>query len=104
MSDDIGSVWPTEIRLEKTKDRLQIAFDDGTAAQLSAELLRVESPSAEKEAVKIISIEAVGNYAIRIGFDDGHSTGIYSWDLLYDYAIRQDALMAAYRARLAGTE
>lgn len=118
MSDDIGSVWPTEIRLEKTKDRLQIAFDDGTAAQLSAELLRVESPSAEvqghgadqkitpagKEAVKIISIEAVGNYAIRIGFDDGHSTGIYSWDLLYDYAIRQDALMAAYRARLAGTK
>ena len=107
-------VWPEEIRLSKAKDRLEIRFDDGAHFSLSAELLRVESPSAEvqghgagqkttpvgKQDVLISSIEPVGNYAIRIGFSDGHNTGLFSWPLLYDYALRQDQLMGDYLARL----
>ena len=107
-------VWPEEIRLSKAKDRLEICFDDGAHFSLSAELLRVESPSAEvqghgagqkttpvgKQDILISSIEPVGNYAIRIGFSDGHNTGLFSWPLLYDYALRQDQLMGDYLARL----
>lgn len=107
-------VWPEEIRLSKAKDRLEIRFDDGGHFSLSAELLRVESPSAEvqghgagqkttpvgKQDILISSIEPVGNYAIRIGFSDGHNTGLFSWPLLYDYALRQDQLMGDYLARL----
>ena len=107
-------VWPEEIRLSKAKDRLEIRFDDGAHFSLSAELLRVESPSAEvqghgagqkttplgKQDILISSIEPVGNYAIRIGFSDGHNTGLFSWPLLYDYALRQDQLMGDYLARL----
>jgi DUF971 family protein len=106
--------WPEEIRLSKAKDRLEIRFDDGAHFSLSAELLRVESPSAEvqghgagqkttpvgKQDILISSIEPVGNYAIRIGFSDGHNTGLFSWPLLYDYALRQDQLMGDYLARL----
>jgi DUF971 family protein len=113
--DQQNAVWPTEIRLASSKNTLAIAFDDGCTATLSAELLRVESPSAEvqghgagqkitptgKQHVVIVSIEPVGNYAIRIGFNDGHNTGIYSWGLLRDYANRQDDLMSAYLKRLA---
>ncbi|MGA0309852.1 MAG: gamma-butyrobetaine hydroxylase-like domain-containing protein [Candidatus Puniceispirillaceae bacterium] len=107
-------VWPEEIRLSKAKDRLEIRFDDGAKFSLSAELLRVESPSAEvqghgagqkttpvgKQDILISSIEPVGNYAIRIGFSDGHNTGLFSWPLLYDYALRQDQLMGDYLERL----
>lgn len=107
-------VWPEEIRLSKAKDRLEIRFDDGAHFSLSAELLRVESPSAEvqghgagqkttpvgKQDILISSIEPVGNYAIRIGFSDGHNTGLFSWPLLYNYALRQDQLMGDYLARL----
>ncbi|MFZ8991128.1 MAG: gamma-butyrobetaine hydroxylase-like domain-containing protein [Candidatus Puniceispirillaceae bacterium] len=107
-------VWPEEIRLSKAKDRLEIRFDDGAHFSLSAELLRVESPSAEvqghgagqkttpvgKQDILISSIEPVGNYAIRIGFSDGHNTGLFSWPLLYDYALRQDQLMGDYLERL----
>jgi DUF971 family protein len=107
-------VWPEEIRLSKAKDRLEIRFDDGAHFSLSAELLRVESPSAEvqghgagqkttpvgKQDILISSIEPVGNYAIRIGFSDGHNTGLFSWPMLYDYALRQDQLMGDYLARL----
>ncbi|MDA1152953.1 MAG: DUF971 domain-containing protein [Proteobacteria bacterium] len=107
-------VWPEEIRLSKAKDRLEIRFDDGAKFSLSAELLRVESPSAEvqghgagqkttpvgKQDILISNIEPVGNYAIRIGFSDGHNTGLFSWPLLYDYALRQDQLMGDYLARL----
>ena len=81
---------------------------------ISAELLRVESPSAEvqghgpgqkatpvgKGDILIRSIEPVGNYAIRIGFSDGHNTGIFSWNTLYDYGLRQDELMTDYLSRL----
>mgnify|MGYP001329251499 CR=1 FL=1 len=116
--DDNGaerkSPWPVEIRLSKDKCHLSIRFDDGFKTDLVAELLRVESPSAEvqghgvgqkitpsgKRNVKIEHIEPVGNYAIRLKFNDGHDTGIFSWSTLYDYSIRQDALMKNYIARL----
>jgi len=111
----LQDVWPEEICLSKTKDRLDIRFDDGAQFSLPAELLRVESPSAEvqghgagqkttpagKQDILISSIEPVGNYAIRLGFSDGHNTGLFSWSLLYDYALRQDQLMTDYLARLA---
>jgi DUF971 family protein len=89
--------WPTELRLNPEKNRLTIAFEDGERHALSAEYLRVESPSAEvkghgagdrpppvtgKENVKILKLEPVGNYAVRIIFDDGHDSGLYSWDYL----------------------
>jgi DUF971 family protein len=88
--------WPTDIAAKDEGRRLEVAFDDGVTVALTAELLRVESPSAEvqghspsekrtvvgKENVRIVDIEPIGNYAIRIVFDDGHATGIYSWDYL----------------------
>lgn len=111
--DDQG-VWPSEIRLSGDKTVLHVLFENGETAELDAELLRVESPSAEvqghgadqkttparKQGVTIARIEPVGNYAIRLVFDDGHDTGIYSWDLLYDYGQRKDQLMAEYLDRL----
>ena len=107
-------VWPAEIRLAKSKSLLNVRFDNGESFSLSAELLRVESPSAEvqghgpsqkitpfgKRDILISSIEPVGNYAIRIGFSDGHNTGIFSWNTLYDYGLRQDKLMTDYLSRL----
>ena len=106
---------PSEIRLSADRKTLQITFADGNIASLAAELLRVESPSAEvqghgadqkttpagKRHVAMSQIDPVGNYAIRISFDDGHDTGIFSWSLLRDYATRRDSLMAAYIDRLA---
>ena len=109
-----AQIVATQIRLHKDKRNISISFNDGFTAQLSAELLRVESPSAEvqghgsekkktipqKQNVKIINIEAVGNYAVRLVFDDGHETGIYSWILLHDYGLRKDDLYADYLRRL----
>ena len=106
---------PSEIRLSADRKTLQVTFADGNIASLAAELLRVESPSAEvqghgadqkttpagKRHVVMSQIDPVGNYAIRISFDDGHDTGIFSWYLLQDYATRRDSLMAAYIDRLA---
>tara|TARA_B100000900_G_C20107087_1_gene524337 strand:- start:113 stop:502 length:390 start_codon:yes stop_codon:yes gene_type:complete len=108
-------VWPEEIRLAKSKDQLDVRFENGARFTISAELLRVESPSAEvqghglgqkttpagKQNILITSVEAVGNYAIRIGFNDGHNTGIFSWTTLYDYGLRHDELMTSYLLRLA---
>jgi DUF971 family protein len=107
--------WPTEIRLSSDKRCLNVSFEDGTATSITAELLRVESPSAEvqghgagqkttpagKRNVTISRIEPVGNYAIRIAFSDGHDTGLFSWDILHDYGQRHDILMADYERRLA---
>jgi DUF971 family protein len=95
---DVAPAWPVEIRLPKDRRTLRVAFDDGRTFDLSAELLRVTSPSAEvqghseaerktvggKRNVTILSVDPVGNYAVRIGFDDMHSTGIYSWAFLHD--------------------
>jgi DUF971 family protein len=89
--------WPVELRLERAAKRLAVTFDDGRRWVLPAEYLRVESPSAEVQGhgpgektlvpgradVGIVGIEPVGNYAVRITFDDRHDTGIYSWAYLY---------------------
>jgi DUF971 family protein len=98
---DVTLAWPVEIRLPKDRRALRVAFDDGRIFDLPAELLRVTSPSAEvqghseaerktvggKRNVTILSVDPVGNYAVRIGFDDMHSTGIYSWAFLHDLGV-----------------
>ena len=115
MTPTPATVWPEEIRLSKAKDSLFVKFDNGYETTLTAELLRVESPSAEvqghgsgqkttpagKANVTIAAIEPVGNYAIRISFSDGHDTGLFSWDILRDYGQRQQQLIDDYLARLA---
>lgn len=115
MSDEFGTKhWPVEIRVKRAEKRLEIDFDDGKNFALPAELLRVESPSAEvqghgpggktlvpgKRNVGIAGVDAVGNYAIRIRFDDGHDTGIFSWTYLRDMGERQDEMWNAYLAAL----
>ena len=98
---DVALAWPVEIRLPKDRRTLRVAFDDGRTFDLPAELLRVTSPSAEvqghseaerktvggKRNVTILSVDPVGNYAVRLGFDDMHSTGIYSWAFLHDLGV-----------------
>ncbi|WP_338665647.1 DUF971 domain-containing protein [Pararoseomonas sp. SCSIO 73927] len=105
---------PTEIRLNRAERRLEVAFDDGGRFELPAEYLRVESPSAEvqghgpgekvlvhgKREVAIIGIEPVGNYAVRLTFDDLHSTGIYSWETLHRLGRDYGTLWPAYLAAL----
>jgi DUF971 family protein len=107
-------ITPIAITLRRAENRLDISFDDGTAASLPAELLRVESPSAEvqghnpaekklvagKRRVGIAAIEPVGNYAVRLSFSDGHDTGIFSWDLLHRLGQEQAALWSNYLQRL----
>jgi DUF971 family protein len=102
--------WPVEIRVRRAEKRLEIDFDDGASFSYPAELLRVESPSAEvqghtpsqkvtlggKRNVGIVSLEPVGNYAVRILFDDGHSTGIYAWPYLYRLGREQDTIWQSY--------
>ncbi len=114
MSDLGTTYWPTEIRLKKAEQRLEIDFDDGKSFALPAEYLRVESPSAEvqghgpgqktlvpgKASVGIRSLESVGNYAIRIVFDDGHDTGIFSWAYLRELGLEQPARWRNYLAAL----
>ena len=108
------SGWPTELRLNREKTLLTVSFDTGERFALPAEYLRVESPSAEvkghgpgqaklvtgKERVTIADLEPVGNYAVRVLFDDGHDSGLYSWDYLNELGREQAARWAAYlRAR-----
>jgi DUF971 family protein len=102
--------WPVEIRLTKDRRALQVSFDDGSAFALSAELLRVTSPSAEvqghseaqrktvggKRNVTILAVDPVGNYAVKIGFDDMHSTGIYSWAFLHDLGVNAERRLRDY--------
>lgn len=105
---------PTKIKYVSGTRTLELTFDTGESFALSAELLRVESPSAEvqghgpsqkqivrgKENVAITKIESVGNYAVRLIFDDGHDSGLYSWRWLYDLATHADERWAAYKAAL----
>jgi DUF971 family protein len=105
---------PTEIKLHQASRVLELAFSDGAAFKLPYELLRVYSPSAEvrghgpgqevlqvgKRDVTIKDVEQVGHYAIRPTFSDGHDTGIYSWDYLYDLGSRQEELWQRYLARM----
>ena len=106
---------PTEIRLDKATQVLEVAFDDGTRFSLPAEYLRVESPSAEVQGhgpgqkqivagrrhVGIIDIEPVGNYAVRLLFDDLHDTGIYSWEYLHELGAERDRRWQDYLNALA---
>ena len=108
---------PTEIRLRKEEKIVEIDFDDGRRFSLPAEFLRVESPSAEVQGhgpgqkkivagrrhVGIMDLEQVGNYAVRLTFDDLHDTGIYSWDYLYELGMTQDARWRDYLAPLDAT-
>ena len=105
---------PTEIKLHQKSRILDITFSDGKAFQFSCEFLRVHSPSAEvsghgpgqqvlqtgKKMVSIQKIEPIGNYAIQLNFTDGHNTGLYSWDLLYNYGLNQDKIWQRYLQRM----
>ena len=105
---------PTEIKLHQKSRILDISFSDGKTFQFSCEFLRVHSPSAEvsghspgqevlqtgKKMVNIRKIEPVGNYAIQLNFTDGHNTGLYSWDLLYNYGLNQDKIWQRYLQRM----
>lgn len=109
------SAWPTEIRLSKDRRTLHVTFEDGASFALSAELLRVESPSAEvqghhpsqktvvpgKAEVEILAVEPVGHYAVKLGFDDMHDTGIFGWDYLRELGETAEAKMQAYADALA---
>ncbi len=109
-----NSPRPSEIKLHQKSRVLEISFADGKIFQLPCEFLRVYSPSAEvrghgpgqevlqpgKKNVEITHIEPVGNYAIRLTFSDGHSTGIFSWDVLYEYGLRQQEMWQRYLKRL----
>lgn len=108
-------VWPSEIKLHKAEKVLEVAFDNGETFKYPAEYLRVESPSAEVQGhspsqkktvpgrrhVGIMNLEPVGNYAVRIAFDDLHDSGIFSWAYLYELGVDQEARWANYLAALS---
>jgi len=110
-----GAPWPVELRLKRAEKRLDVSFDDGKKFRLPAEYLRVESPSAEVQGhgpgekivvaerahVGIMDLEPVGNYAVRIKFDDLHDTGIFSWEYLYQLGVEYDRRWQDYLAALA---
>ena len=105
-----ASPWPTEIRLGRDRRTLTVSFDDGIGHTLPAEMLRVMSPSAEvqghsaeqrvtvggKRAVVITAVDPVGNYAVRLTFDDGHNTGIFTWSYLRRLGDERDRLWRQY--------
>lgn len=105
---------PTEIKLHRQLRMLEISYSDGQTFALSCEFLRVHSPSAEvrghgpgqevlqvgKQDVEITRIEPVGSYAVQLAFSDGHDTGLYSWDVLYEYGLRQKEMWQRYLMRL----
>jgi len=106
--------WPTELRVRDNGDTLAVSFDTNESFDLSAEYLRVESPSAEvkghgpgqetlvagKILVKILSVEPVGNYAVKIQFTDRHSSGIYSWDYLHKLGVEHGEIWSEYLQKL----
>lgn len=109
------TAWPSELRLSKDRKLLTIAFENGERFELAAEYLRVRSPSAEvqghnpserktvpgKRDVMILEVLPVGNYAVRLVFDDMHSTGIFSWDFLADAGRNREAYWQEYLDELA---
>jgi DUF971 family protein len=109
------TTWPTEIRLNKDRKALTVTFDTGESFVLPAEYLRVKSPSAEvqghsphdrktvpgKRYVEILEVQPVGNYAVRLTFDDMHSTGIYSWDYFADLGRNRQRYWQEYLDELA---
>jgi DUF971 family protein len=114
MSTTVKKPHPIDIRLHQSSRLLEIHFDDQTECQLSCEFLRVYSPSAEvrghghgqevlqldKEDVNINGIEPVGNYAVKLKFTDGHDTGLYTWEYLYELAKNYDTLWMEYITKL----
>ena len=115
MSAVASDPWPTELRLHKDRKVLTVAFDDGESFDLAAEYLRVHSPSAEvqghspaerktvagKQNVAILEVHPIGNYAVRLVFDDLHSTGIFSWAYLYELGRHRDENWRDYLDDLA---
>lgn len=109
------TVWPTEIKLRRDRAALTVSFDNGEHYELPAEYLRVKSPSAEvqghspderktvpgKQNVQVLEVHPIGNYAVRLVFDDMHSTGIYSWDYFLDLGRNRDKYWQAYLDELA---
>jgi DUF971 family protein len=107
--------WPLEVKLKQAENILEIRFDDASLFRLSAEFLRVHSPSAEvkghgpgqevtvagKRNVAITRLDPVGNYALRIHFDDGHDTGLFTWAYFYEIGRNQEKLWGEYLGKLA---
>ena len=108
------AAWPTEIRLAADKRSLAVSFEDGASYSIPAELLRVNSPSAEVQGhspsqrvtvagmkdVRITAVEPVGSYAVKLVFDDGHDSGLYTWTILYETGRDKETLFSAYLAEL----
>jgi DUF971 family protein len=113
-SSNAQSAVPVAITLHKKSRVLEVGFSDGKQFRFPCEFLRVHSPSAEvrghgpgqevlqvgKKEVEIERVEPVGSYAVQLTFSDGHDTGIYSWDLLYEYGMKQERMWSDYLARL----
>ena len=111
--ESTSAPWPSGLRVFKEEGRLEIDFSDGYRCSLPAEYLRVESPSAEVQGhgkpilqtgklnVGLERLEPAGNYALKLCFDDGHDSGLYTWDYLYQLATRQEQLWADYLQQLA---
>lgn len=111
----MSDIWPVELRVSQDRHVLNISFDDGSSFALTAEILRVLSPSAEvqghspeqrkiiagKRDVAISRIEPIGNYAVRIVFDDMHDSGLFTWKYLHKLGVEHDALWHAYLDELA---
>jgi DUF971 family protein len=111
----MSDLWPTELRVSKDRHRLTVSFNDGASFELTAEMLRVLSPSAEvqghgkgqkvtvpgKRNVGILSMTPTGNYAVRLGFDDLHDTGIFTWIYLRELGENGETLFAEYERELA---
>jgi len=107
--------WPAELRLHKDRKTLTVGFDNGESFDLAAEYLRVRSPSAEvqghspserrvvagKRDVAILELHPIGNYAVRLVFDDMHSTGIFSWDYLFELGSNREGYWRDYLDELA---
>jgi DUF971 family protein len=110
----MSTPWPTELRLHKDRKALTVVFDSGESFALPAEYLRVRSPSAEvqghspaerrtvggKRDVELLELQPVGNYAVRLVFDDTHSTGIFSWDYLHELGLNRESYWRDYLAEL----
>ncbi|HLC08884.1 MAG TPA: DUF971 domain-containing protein [Methyloceanibacter sp.] len=115
MTDQASAPWPTELKLAKDKTWLTVSYDDGRSFDFPAEYLRVMSPSAEvkghgpetrvtvpgKKNVRIARLDPVGNYAVRIVFDDGHDTGLYAWPYLRELGDNKESLFQGYLEELA---
>jgi len=111
----MSTLWPTELRLHKDRKTLTVSYETGERFDLAAEYLRVRSPSAEvqghspserrtvggKQHVQILELQPIGNYAVRLAFDDMHSTGIFSWDYLFELGRNREKYWNEYLAELS---